>query len=358
MLNLTVLAVLTGTFLCGCGDQSRQVDSAAETVPVRELAAFPSSSRLQLGEFQAQVRPLISLPVTAPADGDILFHVDRTRQNLAKGTLWAEVSPEQIAGEELEIELNTRTEQLRLREEIQQAEREADRVEFMLADPALQDMPYGDRVPLSTNLVKQLQGEVELLKEQLENVGIVERLTFEQKALRSRLVMPFDGELILALPVSAQRKTIRVASNTPIGTMRDISEIHLHLIIRDPQLVAIPPEQLVVEFKRETGDILTAGFYDTQIIEMSSQDVLIYRFGFAAEEVEKVIPLIGANLTCDLWVESDTAFHAVPKLEVARMLNGKDSFTGWREAATELWSSSRVLYIGRTHLGIRQGEAQ
>ncbi len=343
--------------LVGCGADLEPPEERARTIPARALETYPASTKLLLGEFQAQVRPLISIPVTAPTDGDIFFHVDQPRTLLPKHSLWAEVEPRQIASEELEVELNTRAERLRLREEIQQTERELNRVEFMLSDPALKDVPYGDRVPLSTNLVKQLNDELDLLEEKLENAGEVERLAFEQKALRSRLVMPFDGELILSLPVSPNRKTIRVASNTPIGTIRDISEIHLHVVIRDPQLVAIPKQRLAVLFKQDSGERYRAEFHDAQVVEIGSQDVLIYRFGFKPEEVEKLVPLIGANLTCELWVEADVSFHSVSKLDVALMLNGDESVMGWREAVAKLWPGGRLLYTGRTRLGVaREGE--
>ncbi|VGO16128.1 hypothetical protein PDESU_04718 [Pontiella desulfatans] len=338
--------------LLGCSERGPAPVVEPEAVVVRELSGFPSSTSLMLGEFQAQVKPLISIPVTAPSDGDILFHVEQTRQILPKGTLWAEAAPEQIAGEELALELNTRNEKLRLESELQLAERELERVEFMMADPALRDLPYEDRVPLSTNIVQQLQGELDLLKKQLESCGVVERLAFRQKALRSRIEMPFDGELLISLPVTPKRKMIRVAANTPVGTMRDISEIYLHIIIRDPQTVAIPTDQLMVEFKRDSGDVLRGRFHDTQIVEMGNQDVLVYRFGFAPEKSAELTALIGANLTCDLWVEAGQAFHSVSKLEVARMLGGNDSFADWREVVEELWPGATLLFTGRTHLGI------
>ncbi len=343
--------------LVGCGEKERPTVAGPEKVRVRELSSYPASTNLLLGEFQAQVKPLISIPVTAPSDGDIFFHVDKVRQVLPKGTLWAEVAPEQIAGEELQLELNTKNEKLRLAGEIQLAERELKRVEFMMADPSLKDIPYEDRVPLSTGVADQLKGELELLKRQLDACGVVERLAFDQKALRSRLEMPFDGELLIALPVTPERTTMRVAANTPIGTMRDISEIYLHIIIRDPQVVAIPPEQLRIEFKRDTGAVLSGFFHDTQILEMSNQDVLVYRFAFPTRNSAELVSLIGANLTCELWAESPSTFHAVPKLEVARLLAGNDAFAGWREAVSGLWPGAKLLFSGRSHLGIVAGGA-
>jgi hypothetical protein len=338
--------------LFGCGETASRKEAADEAVVKRELAEFPSATRMLLGEFQAQLKPLISIPVAAPTDGDILFHVDQPRQMLGKDMLWAEVEPRQIAGEERQLELNTRNEQLRLREELHNNALEIERVEFMLNDPDLRELPYADRIPISTNIVEQLRGERALLMEQLAACGEVERLAFEQKSLRSRLKMPFDGELLVYLPVSDMRAEFRVAANTPIGIMRDISELYLHIVIRDPQIVGIPPEQLSVKFSRDTGTVFNGRFHDTQIAELQKQDVLVYRFVFSSGFNAELATLIGANLTCELWVDSDRPFHAVPKLEVARMLAEKESYSGWPEAVENLWPYSELLYSGRTHLGI------
>jgi hypothetical protein len=143
-----------------------------------------------------------------------------------------------------------------------------------------------------------------------------------------------------------------VAANTPIGIMRDMSELYLHIVIRDPEIVGIPPEQLFVEYKRDSGTVFIGTFYDTQVAELQKQDVLIYRFAFDPELTAELGSLIGANLTCGLWVQADREFHAVSKIEVARMLEGKDAFPGWSEAVKVLWPSARMLYTGRSHLGI------
>ena len=68
--------------------------------------------------------------------------------------------------------------------------------------------------------------------------------------------------------------------------------------------------------------------------------------------MEELSALIGANLTCELWVENEREFHVVPKLEVAQMLEGKGSFSGWRDAAEHVWPGANLLYSGRTDLGI------
>ncbi|NNJ69841.1 MAG: hypothetical protein HKP10_00975 [Kiritimatiellales bacterium] len=343
--------------VAGCDHRTDPESPAAEATRPRSLAEFPVARRMLLGEFQAQLKPLISIPVTAPADGDILFHVTDTRTTRPKDSLWAEAGPEQIAGEERALELNRLNEELRLREELQHIERELGRVEYILSDPALRNMPVADQIPVSTNLVQQLRSERQLLREQVDACGVVEQLAFEQKVLRSRLKMPFDGELLIYLPVTPDRTVFRVAANTPIGMMRDVSELYLHIVIRDPQIVGIPPEQLTIEFARDSGAVYTGRFHDTQIAELQNQDVLIYRFGFEPDEAAGLVPLIGANLTCKLWVESDQTFHTVPKIEVAQMLDGKDAFSGWREAVEQLWPAAELLYSGRSHLGIGQARA-
>jgi hypothetical protein len=134
--------------------------------------------------------------------------------------------------------------------------------------------------------------------------------------------------------------------------MRDVSELYLHIVVRDPQIVAIPTHQLTVEFKRDSGESYLGAFNDAQVAELQGQDVLIYRFSFTPEIIPELMPLIGANLTCMLWAESDTEFHTVAKLELARMLGGNSAFPGWDEAVCSLWPSARLLYSGHANLGI------
>ncbi len=347
------ILVMTLVLACmGCDKAASPEINMKPAVAQLQLSEFPSASRMLLGEFQAQFKPLITLPVVAPADGKIRFHIAKPRQMLSQDTLWAEVSPEQIAVEEREMELNTRNEKLRLREELHNLLLELERVEFMLNDPALRELPYAAKVPVSTRLVQQLREKRQLLEERLQVCGEVERLAFEQKSLRSRLRMPFDGELLVSLPVSEQRNEFRVASSTPIGIIRDVSELYLHIVIRDPQIITISPEHLYVEFKRETGKVFQGRFHDTQVTELQKQDVLIYRFAFSPDDIDELAALIGANLTCELWVNATREFHTVPKFEVARGLGGQGSFSGWHEAVKKLWPTAEMLYCGRTKLGI------
>ncbi len=355
LLLLSVTALIGG-----CQKNRDTVDAETHTIEVRKLESFPLARRLMLGEFQAQLKPLISIPVASPADGDIRFHVTHTRQTLSQGTLWAEVAPEQIVGEEQALTLSTLKEKQDLREEIQTVERELERVTYMRADPSLRDLPYGDRIPVSHELVEQLRHEKTLLEERLAAAGQVERLAFEQKMLGSRLTMPFDGELLVYLPVTPERTTIRVASGTPIGLMRDVSDLLLHIVIRDPQIVGIAPDLLSVQFKRDSGSVFKWSFHDTQITQTGIQDVLVYRFRLAAEDLSDqvdLIDLIGANLTCDLWVESETKVRVVPKLDVARMLTEGETFPNWTEAVQSLWPGAELVYTGRTELGLAQAEA-
>lgn len=336
----------------GCGDNAEPSADTETNATFKPVEAYPLTQRMMLGEYQAQMKPLISIPVAAPSDGEIAFHVSKTRLVLDQDVLWGEIGAEQIASEERELELQTHAEKLRLREDLQKVERELEQVEYMLAEPALRELPYQDVVPVSTNLIKQLRGECQLLEEQLAACGEAERFGMEQKNLRSRLVMPFDGELLIYLPVSPSRKKFRVAANTPIGIMRDMSALYLHIVIRDPQIVGIPPELLFVEYKRDSGVVFIGTFHDTQIAELQKQDVLIYRFAFDPKHAVELGSLVGANLTCGLWVKSDREFHSIPKVEVARMIDGKSGIPGWLEAIHELWPTARLLYTGRSHLGI------
>ncbi len=355
---LQVATVLALTMCHGCSEPTAGREKISERTISRELGSFPKSDRMLLGEYQAQLKPLISIPLTAPADGNILFYVTQTRQKLTKDTLWAEVNPAQLASGRKELELNILKEELRLREEIQNAARELVRVECMLNDPALRELPYEDRIPVSTNLVEQLHEEKKLLEEQLTLCGVIERLNFEQKSRRSKLVMPFDGELLIYLPASEERAEFRIAAGTPIGMMRDVSELHLHLAIRDPQIASIPPQQLSVKFKRDADPVFHGTFFDSQVLEIHQQNVLIYRFSFAPKEIKRLTSLIGANLTCELWVQSDQSFHVVSKIELACMTGEKGSFAGWEGTISPIWPTAKILYSGRTHLGITTTEAE
>jgi hypothetical protein len=109
----------------------------------------------------------------------------------------------------------------------------------MLNDPILRELLYEDQIPISSNLVEQLRNEWKLREEQLVVCGFVEQQNFEQKSQRSRLIMSFVGELLICLPISAE--------STPIGIMRDVSELYLHLVIHDPKIVGILHRRGLVE---------------------------------------------------------------------------------------------------------------
>lgn len=351
--RLISVFLFTTLVLCaGCRKGTQIITETPDTSHIREISSHPLSDRMLLGEFQAQLKPVISVPLTALSDGKIRFHVTQPRQQLKTDTLWAEINPEQLAGEEKELQLNIRNEKLSLRKEIQNTERELERLEYMLNDPILSELLYEDQIPISSNLVEQLRSEWNLLNEQLSVCGFVEKQKFLHKSQRSRLMMPFDGELLIYLPVSAERTEFRIAAGTPIGIMRDVSELYLHLIIRDPQIVGISPQQLSVKFKQDSGPIFHGHFCDSQILQIQNQDALVYRFVFPPEDIDQLTPLIGANLTCELWIQSDREFHVVSKIKLARMLGAKESFTGWEDALSSIWPKAKILYTGRSHLGL------
>ena len=138
----TVSAVIALLLACaGCGDQQEPTDDTVASMAAKAISEYPLTRRMMLGEFQAQVKPLISIPVAASAAGDIRFHVSKPRQMLEQDVLWGEIGAEQIASEERELELKRHSEKLRLREEMQNVERELAQVEYMLADPALRELP-------------------------------------------------------------------------------------------------------------------------------------------------------------------------------------------------------------------------
>lgn len=355
---LQAATLLALTMCHGCSEQTAALDKTHEITASRTLASFPLSDRMLLGEFQAQLKPVISVPLTSLTDGEIRFHVTQPGQHLKADTLWAEINPEQLAGEEKELLLNIQNEKLSLRKEIQNTERELERLEYMLNDPILNELLYEDQIPVSSNLVEQLRHKWTLQKEQLAMCGIVEQQKFEQKSQRSRLIMPFDGELLIYLPVSAERTEFRIAAGAPIGIIRDVSGIYLHLVVRDPQIVSIPPKQLSVKFKRDTGSTFSGDFYDSQILQIQNQDALVYRFVFAPEDTAQLISLIGANLTCELWVQSDREFHVVSKIALACMVDGESTFSGWGDTISFIWPAAKMLYSGRTHLGVMSTEEE
>ena len=348
MLALLAATMLLGT---GCAPEEARAKSNSPTPagPSWDWEKYPAVSRMRVALLPCQLQPKSTITVMSPVAGLLRVYVHSPQINLPANYLWAEFEPEIFAQEEqalreqarsledveeMQWELEYPRQKAKLLDQIEQAQRELQLLRLLSTNDTLATNIYNfgtNRSILRPEALAKAEESMRLLQRQLDFVqstnvaalgfdAAAQRIElqrreadFKHRRRQSRFEMPFDGKLTLSIPYSEGVTNYPVNVAQELAVARDISSVRARVVIENIAWTGLSPEKLEAVV-RSGGEIFRAKFAYQKIERVQNREESAYYFEFPPEKAQSVSRLIGANVTCELWMDLRVPARIVPKL--------------------------------------------
>ena len=389
---LLALALCLGS-LSGCG---KGFETAATPNPKTEETEapwdwnkYPLTTRIHLATLAATLSPRNTVTVRAPVSGTLQLRVTNTQVRLPAEFVWGEFEARTLEQERQAIdfaerklverekrvyELDIPRERIRLFSEIQTADRDVKTLEIYSDNPKLAraalKLDDVGRNPFDPEVMKTAREKLRLLELQRgylettnlaamgidlesEKIGLEQRwIEFERRLERSRLIMPFDGQLTLFLNISAGLASYPITAEQEVAVIRDFSRIYVRLKLDDPAWVGLPGESLSAAVRLPDGRMIFAKYAFDRVEVIRKRDTSVHYFELPDSELSAVAHLMGSRMVCDLWLEIPEPARLTPKLKL--LLHARDSNTGgdWNQLVARHLPGAKVVAQAQTHLAI------
>ena len=386
LLSLTLCLLLV--FLsAGCSQKASP--AAPPSAPPWSWAPYPPVEKMRLAVLPCRVLPKTSLTINAPLVGVLRLYVDRPQTNLPAGFVWAEFEPKIMAAEadalaeakqrlkereQLTYELDLPKQKMRLEKEIEEARRQLSLMEMLATNsvttPSLLNLTGLRDRPLKPEALQRARDELKVMEENyrylcatnLMVLGIDlpalrlelqrHQLEFERHEAQARFKMPFAGQLNLSLQVAEGVSEYPVNAGQELAVARDLGVILLRVPLADASWSTLAAEELSALLNLPDGTKLAAPFAFKKLERFQMREEVIYYFQFPAGECAAATRLVGADLSCELWLNLGQPARVVPKL--ALVLHQPAAFQNrrWQEGLAQFSPGARVLVEGQTDLAV------
>jgi len=388
-----ILALLVCPLLLwlGAGCSPRASQAAAPLSSGWSWAAYPPVDKMRLALLPCRVLPKTSLTINAPVSGVLRVYIDRPQTNLPAGFVWAEFEPKILTAEadalneakqkfqereHLAYELDLPKQKVKIGKEIEEARRQLALLELLTTStnaalaPSLINLGGLKEASLKPEALQRARDELKLLEENyrylcatnLMVLGIDleaqrlelrhRQLEFERQQTQARLKMPFEGQLNASLQLAEGVTDYPVNVGQELAVVRDLSVVMLRVPLADPAWSTLPSEELSALINLPDGTKLTAPFAFKKLERIQTREEVIYYFQFPASDCTAATRLVGADLSCELWLALRQPARVVPKLTL--VLHQPNAFQGrrWNEGLAQLSPGAQVLIEGQTDLAI------
>jgi len=387
---VTTLVFLSST---GCSFQPTKAKAQAtgqelSAIPAWNWDAYPPVDKMRIATLPCQLQPKSTIAVLSPLMGMLRVYVSSPQTNLSAGVLWAEFEPEIFAAEartlkearrnledqeKLQWEIEYPRKKLKLEQEIEEAQRQTKLLQLLSTNVELAakiltvgsdqpNMMRPDALDKSTLQLHLLQRNLNYLETtnfaavgfdlESQRTELIRReLDFERRRAQSRFEMPFAGKLTITLPLTEGVVNYPVKSGEELGVARDVSSVRVRVAIDNVAWTGLPVDRLKVYVR--SGDLsLLASFSYQKIEHIQNRDESAYYFEFPKEKTVAAARLIGANVSCEVWIDLPEQARVVPKLAV--ILHQPDAFQtrNWSAALATTFPGARLVVEGQTDLAI------
>ncbi|HEV8541776.1 MAG TPA: hypothetical protein VGR78_05240 [Verrucomicrobiae bacterium] len=343
---------------------------------------------MRIATLPCQLQPKSTITVVSPLMGILRVYIWSPQTNLPPGFLWAEFEPEIFAAEEkalkegrrklddqekLQWEIEYPRKKLKLEQEIEEAQRQARLLQLLSTNTELaaQMLKVGTDQP---NLMRPEALEKSVLELSLlqRNLDYIERtnfaaigfdletqrtdlirreLDFERRRAQSRFEMPFGGKLTVTVPLTEGVINYPVKTGEELGVARDLSSVRVRVALENVAWTGLPVDRLQVYVR--SGDLSLGAKFSYQKIEhVQNRDEAAYYFEFPKEKAVQAARLIGANVSCEVWIDLPEPARVIPKLAI--ILHQPDAFQthNWSTALATVFPGARLVVEGQTDLAI------
>jgi hypothetical protein len=391
--GLHTATALVALGLTGCGFESAKakapVPKPAEVTksPAWNWDSYPSVTRMRVATLPCQLQPKSAITMQSPMMGMLRVYANSPQTNLPAGFLWAEFEPEIFAAEETALkeaqkklddqeELQWQVEyprkKLEVQQRIEEAERQVNIVRLLAANTNMAMAAFGfagQSNLLRPDALEKSEANLRLLKQSLAfldstnfaAVGVDlagartdwQKRTLEHQKQRAQSIfkMPFDGRLTISLPLTEGVQNYPVTAGQELGIARDLSAIRVRVVVENSAWSGLPADKLRAVVA--TGsEFLEAKFAYQKIERFQNREEPAYYFEFPREKAATAARLIGANVSCDLFIDLPEPVRVVPKFSL--VLHDPNAFQNrnWSSALTTLFPGVRLVVEGQTELGV------
>jgi hypothetical protein len=348
---------------------------------------YPPVNKMRLGVLSCLLQPRSTISVASPLTGLLKVHATAPQTNLPSGFLWAEFEPEIFAAEaksltealkkledretmEREVEFPRR--KMQLAKQIEEAERQLTWMRIVSTNKELTDLMFStgpNGGTLRPDSLRQSEMELRLLEQSMNYLETTNhaamgvdlagqrtdwerrKLEFDRRRSQARFRMPFDGRLTLNIPLSDGVTDYPVTAGQELGVARDVSSIRVRVPVENVAWSGLPVDKLTAVV-RVGEEVFHARFSFQKIERAQNREESVYYFEVPDEQSAKAAKLIGANVSCELWLDLWEHVRIVPKL--ALILRKPDAFKNqsWAWALNELFPGTRLVVEGQTELAV------
>jgi hypothetical protein len=350
---------------------------------------YPASRKMKLGLLPCQLMPKSMITVHSPLVGVLHVYITQPQTNLQAGMLWAEFEPEIFAAEEkslveaqknlnekekLQTEIEIPRQKLQMERQIEELGRQVGLLRMLSTNKELADLAFniGDANsnPLRPDALSKSELELHLMSQNLKylqetNLSVLgidfttqrtdlerRQLDFERRRGQARFKMPFSGKLTLSIPFTEGLSEYPVNTGQELAVARDLSSIRLRVPISNVSWTALNPESLSAIIRLPTGEELIAPFAYQKIERQQNREESVYYFQLTEAKADVASRLIGADVSCELWVALEKPTRVVPKL--ALIMRQPNAFQGrtWINGLAASFPGAQLLVEGQTDLGL------
>lgn len=386
-LAIAIFLLAFASLASGCGPREAKAQRAQASATSWNWDRYPPTSRMRLGVVSCLLQPRSTISVASPLTGLLKVHVTAPQTNLAAGVLWAEFEPEIFAAEEralaeglkkledrekLEWEVEYPRRKMQLAKQIEEAQRQVQWMRMVSTNRDLADLMFNtgpNGTMLRPDSFHQSELELRLLQQSMDYlqstnhaaVGVDlagertdwerRKLEFDRRQAQARFRMPFAGRLTVNIPLSEGVTEYPVAAGQELGVARDLGAIRLRVPLEKAAWSGLPAERLSAVAR--IGDQVFQGRYAYQKIERNqNREEPVYYFELPAAQAEAAAKFVGANISCELWLDLWEPVRVVPKL--ALILHQPDAFENqsWASALTQVFPGARLAVEGQTDLAV------
>jgi len=371
----------------GCSPRNAQ--AAPPPAPSWSWATYPPVEKMRLAVLPCRVLPKTSLTINASLSGLLRLYVDRPQTNLPAGFVWAEFEPKILAAEsdaladakqklhereQLTYQLELPKQQIKLAKDLEEARRQLVLLELLATNiviaPSLLDLTGLKERGLKPESLQRARDEIKLMEENYRYISATNllvlgidleaqrlelqrrQLEFDRHQVQGRLKMPFAGQLNPTLQLAEGVNEYPVSAGQELAVARDLSVIQLRVPLTDPSWSTLRSEDLSAVLNLPDGSKLAASFAFKKLERFQMREDVIYYFQFSTNECSAAMRLVGADVSCELWLALAQPAHVVPKL--ALVLHQPASFQNrrWSEGVAQLSPGAQILVEGQTDLAV------
>ena len=342
-----------------------------------------------MGEAYGKVSPRFWQPFEITVAGTVKARFEGLHSTMKEGEVWAEVDPWRVSLEENKLENARKAFELKKRNPEAdfkriECERRLNEVSNAIISVSGRDISLIKRMALGEEATRDYNRQMALAVEALEREKTLlerkiadfdeERATelrsaeltllsqdneFERVRAVSFLKMPADGTISILYPENKEGM-YRVQPNTRFAVIEDNSVFRAFLPLTNAgEWREFPSQSIVVRTAAGAGDPITAGNGMQTYEKINGREEAVLGFTFAEKDSNWARRLSGSNVRFEIFYKPEKAFHAVPKMDLARRHPKLfESGADWASVVRALWPEARLIAVGSRELAVCSKESE